>query len=64
VCAGTELTLVSTTVPVAQTWGRSSVSVTIPSSGCEVQALRLVGVPGEFRRPVSVWLDNVQVVTP
>lgn len=64
VCVGTEQTLLSTSPPLIDKWTRFSFTVRIPAANCGLQALRLVGVPGEFRRASSVWVDNVRVIAP
>lgn len=62
VCVGSEQTLVSTSAPIADEWRRFSFETVVPISSCEVQALRLVGAPADFRRMNSIWIDNVTAV--
>lgn len=63
VCVGTEQTVLAAKQPLVARWSSFSIRAVIPAGTCELQALRLVGVPGDFRRPVSVWLDDIKAVT-
>lgn len=63
VCAGTEQTISVSKPPINDSWRRFSFSANIPADDCSVQSLKLTGFPSEFRRPISIWVDNLSIVS-
>lgn len=48
--------------PMSETMVRREAMITVPPSGCEVQSLALVGVPGDLSRTLSAQIAEVSLV--
>lgn len=61
VCAGTETPITTRSPALGAQWARFSFEIQTPAADCPVQALRLKGVPGDRRRPITLWMDNLRI---
>lgn len=45
----------------ASGWSELSAPLTVPSAGCSAQRLQLIATPGDRRRAVTAWFDDVSI---